>query len=241
MTPGDGFPSGMYRFGLDADAEEELMTSAVDVADASPQYRAVAHTLQALREAPDSWEFADEPEAVERISAAVMLERRARPTRPTRRRSARVGVLAATALVVCALPLAGGLASAGALPAPAQDAASTLLGKVGISVPTSAEAPPDTAPPASAVPASPSTTPPSPSPGVVGSSPGASGPVPDAGKPALGATSPPAPDHGWSHQHDAEGGGPPPDNKDHGANKDGGGPHAGHGGQDGGNGGDHGR
>ena len=221
----------MYRFGLDDDAEERLMTSAVDVADAPYSYRAVARTLQALREAPDSWELAGEPDAVEQIAAAVMLERRARPTPPSRRRSARVAVLAATALVVCALPLVGGLASAGALPAPAQDAASAVLGKVGISVPTGAEAPPDTTPPpASAVPASPSTTP--------SPSPGASGPAPDAGKPAPGATSPPAHGDRRGHHHDTEGGGAPSDTKDQGAKKDSGDPNAG---DEGGNGGDHGR
>lgn len=214
MTPGDGSSSGMSRFALDDAAAERLVTGSLDIADAPPSYRAVARTLQALREAPDSWELDGGRDAVEQIAAAVMLERKAGPIRPPRRGSSRVAALAATAVIVCALPLVGGLASAGALPDPAQHVASTVLGKVGISVPTSAEAPAHVGPPpASAVPGPPSSTPPSA--GVGGSIPGARGPAPADARRAPGISSPTAPADGDRHQS-----GSPPDSQDAGANKD---------------------
>jgi hypothetical protein len=240
MTPRDGSSSDMYRFALDdADTAERLMTGSVDIADAPPRYRAVAGTLRALREAPDSWELAGERNAVEQIAAAVMLERSVRPIRPPRWRASRIAALAATAVAACALPLVGGLASAGALPEPAQNLTSTVLGKVGISVPTGAEAPPDNAPPASSVPGPPSPT--GPSPGAGGSSPGAGGPAQDAEKRAPGSSSPTAPDEGKGHQHGAKSPGTPPDNNDSGANKDHGNTPARQNGRDGGNGSDHAR
>ena len=161
MTRRDGFSSDMSRFALDPDAAERLMSGAVDIAGAPPRYGAVARTLRALREAPNSCELVGEPDAVEQIAAAVVLERTARSIRPSRRRSPRVAVLSATAIVACALPLVGGLASAGALPEPAQNAAAAVLGKVGISVPISD--PSNNGPaPAPAVPGPPSTAGPSP-------------------------------------------------------------------------------
>jgi hypothetical protein len=237
MTPRDGFSSDMGRFALDdANTVERLMAGSVDIADAPPPYRAVARTLRALREAPNSWELAGERDAVEQIAAAVTLERRARPIRSSRRRSPRVALLAATAVIVCALPLVGGLASAGALPEPAQHVASTVLGKVGISVPTSAEAPANVGPPpASAVPGPPSTT--GTNPGVVGSNPVAGGKAPDA-KRAPATPTPTTPNEVDGHGHDTGAGGISPDNKDHGAYKNDGSQYTP---SDGGSGSDHGR
>jgi hypothetical protein len=54
---------------------------------------------------------------------------------------------ATAAVVSCGMFLAGGLASVGALPEPAQNAASAVLGKVGISVPTGGDDPAVDAPP----------------------------------------------------------------------------------------------
>jgi hypothetical protein len=233
MTRRDGFSRDMSRFEPDADAAERLMTGNVDIADAPPGDRAVARTLRALRAAPDGWELVGESDAVEQIAAAVVLERTVRPIRPSRRRSPRVAVLSATAVVVCALPLVGGLASAGALPEPAQDAAAAVLGKVGISVPISD--PSDNRPaPASAVPGPPSTA--APSPGVAGSSPGAGAPVPDAGKLAPGSSSATAPTEDEGHQRDKGARGTRPDDESHGASKDDRAPHTRGDGGDGGNG-----
>jgi hypothetical protein len=227
----------MYRFAIDDAAAERLLTGSVDIADAPPPYRAVARTLRALREAPDSWDLAGERDAVEQIEAAVMLERKARPIPPPRRRSSRVAALAATAVVVCALPLVGGLASAGALPEPAQHVASAVLGKVGISVPTSAEAPANVGPPpALAVPGPPSSAPPSAD--VGGSNPVAGGKAPDA-KRVPGTPTPTTPNQVENHGPDTGAGGSPADSKDRGAYKNDGSQHTPGDGSDGGSGSDH--
>ena len=232
MTRRGGFSGDMSRFALDADAAERLMTGVVDIADAPPGDVAVARTLRALRAAPDGWELVGESDAVEQIAAAVVLERTVRPIRPARRRSLRVAVLSATAVVVCALPLVGGLASAGALPEPAQDAAAAVLGKVGISVPISD--PSDNRPvPASAVPGPPSTA--APNPGVGAANPGAGAPAPDAGRLAPGSSSAPTPTEEEGHQRGKGASGARPDDEIHGAGKDDR-PHTGGGGGDEGNG-----
>ena len=234
MTRRDGFSRDMSRFALGADAAERLMTGAVDIVDAPPRYRAVARSLRALRAAPDSSELVGEADAVEQIAAAVVLEQAARPMRPSRRRSPRVAVLAATAVVVCALPLVGGLASAGALPEPAQEAAAAVLGKVGISVPIGDRSK-NGPPPASPVPGPPSTV--APSPGVAGPNPGTGAPAPDTGKRAPASSSPTAPDEG--HQRGTGALGTPPDDESHGASKHDRAPHNRGGEGDGGSGSDH--
>jgi hypothetical protein len=144
MTARDGFPRDMDPFALDALTAERLVTGAVDVGDAPPEYRAVARVLHALRSAPDTVESAGEPAAVERIAGAVVVRRRPRRTRRAqraRRSSSRAVRLAAAAAVAAAVCVTGGFASAGSLPEPAQTAASTVLGTVGISVPTGGEKP----------------------------------------------------------------------------------------------------
>ncbi|MDQ6855315.1 MAG: hypothetical protein M3046_16785 [Actinomycetota bacterium] len=219
MTARDGFSDDMSRFALDDGAAERLMTGSVDIADAPPPYRPVARALQALRQAPERRELAGEQHAIEQIAAAVMLERQAHSVRLTRRSSSRVAVLATTALVVCALPLTTGLASAGALPEPAQNVASTVLGKVGISVPTGAQNPADNAPPpTTAVPAPPSTT--VSSPNAAGSSPGPGGPAPDVAKHPPGTAAPAAPGNGEGDHVGAQSRGTPPNDENSDANKD---------------------
>jgi len=136
----------MDPFALDAGTAERLVTGAADVGDAPPGYQDVARTLEALRTVPESWELADEPAAVARIGAAVVVRQRPRPMRRVRRarRSARRApraAVAAAVVVASAVFVTGGFASAGSLPAPAQDAASAVLGKVGISVPTGNDGP----------------------------------------------------------------------------------------------------
>lgn len=140
MSAGNGFPGDMDPFALDAGTAERLLTGVVDAGDAPPEYRAVATTLHALREPPDSSELACETDAVNRIARAIVLERRPRAgrTRPSGRRVAR---LAAASIVACGVALSGGLA-AGALPESAQGVASAVLSRVGISVPTAEQQPP---------------------------------------------------------------------------------------------------
>ncbi len=148
MTARDGFPRDMDRFALDAGTAERLVAGAVDVADAPPAYRGVARTLQALREAPDSPELFGEPAAVERDRRRGCA--RANLSSGTTLSTdlfARAIRFATAAVVSCGMFLAGGLASVGALPEPAQNAASAVLGKVGISVPTGGDDPAVDAPP----------------------------------------------------------------------------------------------
>jgi hypothetical protein len=162
MTAPDGFPPEMDPFALDAGTAERLLTGAVDVGDAPPQYRAVAATLSALRKRPDGGELIGAPVAAERIAAAVV-GGRAVNMAPARRTASRARVLTAC-VAACGLVVTGGLAAAGALPDSAQRVASAVLGQVGISVPSGDEepvdhesppAPPDPVPTTSAVQSSP--------------------------------------------------------------------------------------
>ena len=158
MTPPVGIPSEMDPFALDPGTAERLVTGAVDVGDAPPEYRTVARVLNALRPASEDVESAAQPAAVGRIAAAVVVRPRPqRRARRSRRWSGRAARLTAAAVLAAAVCVTGGLASAGSLPEPAQNAASTVLGTVGISVPTGADAPagveeppPTTTPPAPA-------------------------------------------------------------------------------------------
>ena len=151
MTPGNGF-LGMDRFALDTGTAERLVTGAVDVGDAPPEYRAVAATLQALREPPESWELAGGPGVAERIVATVVAER-AECGAPRPRRLASRARAAVASFAAFGLALSGGFASAGALPEPAQRVASAVLNHVGISVPTGDDEPVEHKPvPTTAVP-----------------------------------------------------------------------------------------
>jgi hypothetical protein len=184
MTARDGISHDMDPFDLDAGTAERLVTGAVDVADAPPEYRAVARIFQALREAPDSAESVGEPAAVERISAAVVLDGGTGRAQPSRRSPSRVGRLALASAAALGLCVTGGLASAGALPEPAQNAASTVLGTVGISVPTggdnpAVDAPPTPTPSPASSPATPGLSSPSaPDPDVAATAPDALSPTP---------------------------------------------------------------
>jgi hypothetical protein len=206
MTSRDGCPRDMDRFALDAGTAERLVAGAVDAADAPPAYRGVARTLQALREAPDNTELFDEPAAVEQIAAAVALEQRASAAPRSRRRRSPVGRLAAGAVAALGLFVTGGLASAGALPEPAQNAASAVLGKVGISVPAG------TVDPAGDVPPTPTSSPaPSraPTPGL--SSPSAPAPSVAATPPDPSRSTPPGNDRGDADNKPDGGTGPQPE------------------------------
>jgi hypothetical protein len=151
MRAPDGFPPDMDPFSLDAGTAERLVTGAVDVDDAPPQYRAVAATLSALRDPPESSELVGWPAAAERI-AAIVSERAVRPARRSRRSASR-GRLLTACVAACGLVVTGGLAAAGTLPDSAQRVASAVLGQVGISVPSGDEDPVDhESPPATSAP-----------------------------------------------------------------------------------------
>ncbi len=139
MTRGQRFPGRHGSIRARCRHGRAASDGRADAGDAPPEYRAVATTLQALREAPESSELVGEPDAVDRIAAAIALERRTRGSRRSRRSVTRVARLAAASLVACGVALTGGLAAAGALPESAQGVASAVLSRVGISVPTGGE------------------------------------------------------------------------------------------------------
>jgi hypothetical protein len=157
MSIRDAFDRGMDALTLDANTAERLVTGAVGVDDAPPRYRSVVRVLDALRADPDGSELGGAPVAVDAIASAVVLEPRGRAARHSGRRRSRAGLLAAVSVVSCVL-LTGGLAAAGALPAPAQRVASAALDRIGISVPSGHEShadqetPPTTPPPSPAAP-----------------------------------------------------------------------------------------
>jgi hypothetical protein len=143
MTRPDGFPLHMDPFAIDAVTAERLLSGVVDVGDAPPEYRAVARVFEVLREAPDGAELVGRTAAVDRIAAAVVVDRRPSGSRCSRRSASRRRRRAAAAVVTCALILTSGLTAAGALPKSAQGVASAVLRNVGISVPTGGGHPAD--------------------------------------------------------------------------------------------------
>jgi hypothetical protein len=206
MTARNGFSRDMDRFALDAGTAERLVTGAVDVADAPPAYRGVARALQALREAPDYTELLGEPAAVDQIAAAVALEQRASAAPRSRRPRSPVGRLAAGAVAALGLFVTGGLASAGALPASAQNVASAVLGAVGISVPAGTDDPAVDVPPTPTSSPAPS---PAPTPGL--SSPSAPAPNVAATPPDPSRSTPPGNDRGDADDTPDGGTGPEPE------------------------------
>ena len=153
MSGRNGFPGDMDPFALDAGTAERLLTGVVDAGDAPPEYRAVATTLQALREPPDSSELVGEPDAVDRIARdrpPATPPRRAYASVRTEGRPPRGGVPRRMWRGTDRRTRGGGRA-----PESAQGVASAVLSRVGISVPTGEEKPAE--PPA---PSSPPTAPP---------------------------------------------------------------------------------
>jgi hypothetical protein len=195
MSIRDAFDRGMDALTLDANTAERLVTGAVGVDDAPPRYRSVVRVLDELRADPGGSELGGAPAAVDAIASAVVLGPRGRAARHTRRRRSRAGLLAAVSVVSCVL-LTGGLAAAGALPAPAQRVASAALDRIGISVPSGHESHADRETPATTP--APALAQPVAQPGTADSSsgqpPSATDPSPraSASEPATEPASPPA-------------------------------------------------
>ena len=126
------FECEMQRLPLDIDTADRLLAGQVLPADAPPGYEAVASLLNGLR--------AHEEERVRRHENTVpelmkggrspLLETKSTPRRSTLHRFKLAG-----AAVTCALACTTGLAFAGSLPGAAQDVASSMLSKVGVTVP----------------------------------------------------------------------------------------------------------
>ncbi len=130
------FECEMQRLPLDIETADRLLAGQVLPADAPPGYEAVASLLNGLR--------ANEEERVRRHENTVpelmtggrspLLE-----TKSTPRRSSLNRFKLAGAAVACALACTTGLAFAGSLPGAAQDVASSVLSKVGVTVPGPSE------------------------------------------------------------------------------------------------------
>ena len=146
MTPRDDSQDEMRGLFLDQRTADRLLAGQVDPDDAPPGYAEVASLFQAAGAPPTPAELLQEEQAV---AAAARVG--AQPTRsaiPATRRStvrSRFFRVKVVGLVVAGTILGTtGLAAAGVLPDAAQNAASTVLSKVGISVPAADEHPAST-------------------------------------------------------------------------------------------------
>jgi hypothetical protein len=128
VTFEDDYPGEMQRLSLDVETADRLLAGSVAPEDAPPGY---ARLASLLREPPIDDVLVD-ADFVARLAAAV----RSSPTteRPSRR-SIMPRIKLAAALAVTALVGTTGLAFAGSLPGAAQDVASAMLAKAGVTVP----------------------------------------------------------------------------------------------------------
>jgi hypothetical protein len=127
----------MHPVPLDLDTADRLLAGALAPEDAPPGYAKVARLLEGAAAEPMLDELARETEVVALMAAEVRLSSSIESSSP--RASFMPLALsrprATAAAVAAALACSAGLASAGALPGAAQDVASAMLAKVGISVP----------------------------------------------------------------------------------------------------------
>jgi hypothetical protein len=129
MTAWNDLPDEMRGERIDAGTMERLFRGRLTPDDAPPGYSPVASILLAAASPTEPGEIAMELEHV--TAARAILTERAAGHRPARR------VIAAA--IVAALMTLPGLAAANVLPDPAQNAVSSVLDKVGISVPAGSE------------------------------------------------------------------------------------------------------
>ena len=144
MSPSSVSPDDMNRLFdlfdaqddlLDGTTAERLLRADLAVDDAPPAYRDVTQALRLLTVAP---EVVDHEREVRAVSAIARLIReggvQAAPIWTAPRRERRLTQLVAVG-AIGALSVFTGLASANALPDPAQHLAATVLEKIGINVP----------------------------------------------------------------------------------------------------------
>jgi hypothetical protein len=145
MTPADVSMDAMGDLMLDEVTVDLLLEGRLAPEDAPPGYADVAGLVRALALPPTAAELALQVVAVEAALTELSLRpaphgSKAPAAASGRKWSARSRFLktkVASLVLVGTLVGTTGLAVAGALPAPLQDAASKVLAKVGISVPTS--------------------------------------------------------------------------------------------------------
>lgn len=122
----------MQRLPLDLDTADRLLAGRVLPSDAPPGYEAVAALLHALRAPDEEHVFApqDTADTLGKDGRSSLLNTMSASRRSTLHRFKLAGAAFAGALICTT-----GLAFAGTLPGAAQDVASSMLSKVGVSVP----------------------------------------------------------------------------------------------------------
>ena len=138
MDPWSDFDCEMHPVPLDLDTADRLLAGTVAPEDAPPGYANVARLLESAGAEPTAEELSRETEVVAMVAAAVRSSSSIHSVSSPRRffmpfALSRPRMTAA--FVAVTLACTAGLASAGSLPGAAQDVASAMLAKVGISVP----------------------------------------------------------------------------------------------------------
>jgi hypothetical protein len=137
MTFWSDMDSEMQLLPLDTDTADRLLAGSVDAEDAPPGYGRVVRLLEAASSEASSEELAREPEAVAAMAAALRspVHRNVASSRRSFMPFALSRPRLTAAVVAAAFAASVGMASAGSLPGAAQDVASEMLAKVGITVP----------------------------------------------------------------------------------------------------------
>lgn len=137
MSLWSDFDCEMHPVPLDPDTAERLLAGTVAPEDAPPGYANVVRLLESAAAKPTADELSRETEIVAMVATAVRASSSTRSLSPSRsfRPFAHSRLRIAAAFVAVTLACTAGLASAGSLPGAAQEIASAILAKVGISVP----------------------------------------------------------------------------------------------------------
>ena len=131
------FDCEMHPVPLDIDTADRLLAGTVAPEDAPPGYANVARLLESAAAEPTADQLSRETEVVAMVARAVRSSSSIHTASPRRffMPFALSRPRISAAFVAVTLASTAGLASAGSLPGAAQDIASSMLAKVGISVP----------------------------------------------------------------------------------------------------------
>jgi hypothetical protein len=133
MSVSDDFFFEMERLPLDTDTADRLLAGTVPPEDAPPGYSRVAALLAAVRSSEADSSSSRDGLAMQVFVAAARSSRITTSISPRRPSVHRIKFVAA--LATAALACTTGLALAGSLPGAAQDVASSIFTKAGITVP----------------------------------------------------------------------------------------------------------
>jgi hypothetical protein len=127
----------MQPLPLDTDTADRLLAGSVAPEDAPPGYGRVVRLLEAAAAEASSEELAREPQTVAAMATALRspVHRNSASSRRSFMPFALSRPRVTAAVVAAAFAASVGMASAGSLPGAAQDVASEMLAKVGITVP----------------------------------------------------------------------------------------------------------